>query len=97
MVVDCSNLIFDNHPPAPMAKEDNILDGILTAEQKRRCLSLREDDHCLHLLHNGVRVAIFSAMSSTADEVRAEADRIYSQYNFASEKKLSAQAKLEPV
>ena len=79
MVVNCSNLTFDNHPETPIVEEDNTLDGILTTEQKRRGLCLREDDHCLHLFHNGVRVAIFSAMSSTADEVREEADRICNQ------------------
>jgi len=57
-------------------EEDMINDGILTAEQKCRGFSLKEDDHCLYLFHNGERVAIFSAMITTADEVRKEADRI---------------------
>ena len=79
MVVNCSNLTFDSHPATPIVEEDTILEEILTAEQKRRGLSLREDDHCLYLFHNGMRVAIFSAMSSTADEIREEADRICNQ------------------
>ena len=71
-----NNCKCDDHTSAPILKEDMIINGILTAEQKRRGFSLKEDDHCLYLFHNGKRVAIFSGMSTTADEVREEADRI---------------------
>ena len=55
------------------------MDDILTAEQRRRGFSLEEDDHCLHLFHKGERVAIFSVMGATIEEIREKADRIGSE------------------
>jgi hypothetical protein len=49
------------------------LNGILTQSQKDMGMSLREDDHCVELMHKGKHVAGFNRNTVTFATIQVEA------------------------
>jgi hypothetical protein len=54
---------------------------ILTREQIKIGFTLQEDDHCLFLLLDNDRVAVFSALGATPEAIRETADTIHTHKN----------------
>jgi len=52
-----------------------LSETILTEQQRQAGLELREDDHCVYLVHRGEVVAVFSALRCTPEALRKEAER----------------------
>jgi hypothetical protein len=57
-------------------EQASLTESILTPEQVKNGFSAEEDDHCLYLVLNGGRVAVFSVISATAAAIREAADAI---------------------
>jgi len=55
-------------------KGNEYLGSILSAEQRTAGLSLREDDHCVVLLHEGIEVAKFT-VNATVESLLYEAEQ----------------------
>lgn len=58
-----------------------VLEAVLTPEQRQRGFELAEEEGFINLLYKGKVVAVFSSKGATIAEIRQTADRIIQKNN----------------